>query len=105
MQFIYKLEPSRQEMLTIGPTDSETAILSDHFNYLEQMVSAGRVHLAGRTLDSAEHIFGLVILYAESTDEAAELMALDPAVKHGVMTAQLFPFRIALCSNPEALHD
>jgi uncharacterized protein YciI len=105
VQFIYKLEPTRGEMLTIGPTDSEASILTDHFNYLEQLVSLGQVHLAGRTLDSAQQVFGLVILYAESTAAATELMAMDPAVKHGVMTAELFPFRISLCGSPEALHD
>jgi uncharacterized protein YciI len=105
MQFIYKLEPTRREMLTTGPTDSEASILADHFNYLERLVSLGQVHLAGRTLDSAEQVFGLVILYAESSDGAAELMAMDPAVEHGVMTAELFPFRISLCASPEALHE
>jgi uncharacterized protein YciI len=105
MQFIYQIEPTRPEMLERGPTEEETGILSEHFSYLEQLTNKGIVHLAGRTLDSGEKAFGIVVLNAETDVVAAEIMNMDPAVKHGVMTAELFPFRIALWSNPEAAHD
>jgi uncharacterized protein YciI len=105
MQFIYKLTPTRSKMLSAGPTDSESSALADHFAYLEKLVSAGKVHLAGRTLSEDEHTFGLVIFYAESESAASGLMSGDPAVQQGVMTAELFPFRIALCGDPEALHE
>ena len=105
MQFLYRLEPTRAEMLGIGPTDRESSVLSEHFNYLEQLVKEGKVHLAGRTLNPDERCFGVVIFYADSERAASELMANDPAVREGVMTAELFPFRIALCASNEALHD
>ena len=105
MKFIYKLTPTRSEMLSVGPTDIESAALAEHFVYLEKLVNAGIVHLAGRTLSEDQHTFGLVVFYAESESAASELMQGDPAVQLGVMFAELFPFRIALCADPEALHD
>jgi uncharacterized protein YciI len=105
MQFIYKLTPSRSEMLSVGPTDLESFALAGHFAYLEKLVNAGTVHLAGRTLSEDQHTFGLVIFYAESESAASELMQGDPAVQQGVMNAELFPFRIALCADQDALHD
>jgi hypothetical protein len=32
---------------------------------------------------------------ASSAGEAAEIMNADPAVKHGVMTAKVYPYEIA----------
>jgi uncharacterized protein YciI len=103
VQFLYRVEAARPEMLSEGPDDREAAVLADHFNYLDQLVQTGKVHLAGRTLNAAT--FGIVIFYAEDEPSAISLMTNDPAVKERVMTAELFPFNIALCASPEALHD
>ena len=105
MQFLYRLEPTRIEMLSAGPSDRESSVLAAHFSYLEQLVAQGKVQLAGRTLNRDERCFGLVIFYADSEQAAAELMDNDPAVREGVMTAELFPFRIALCADREAPHE
>jgi uncharacterized protein YciI len=37
-----------------------------------------------------------VILEVETEDEALAIMNNDPAVAAGVMTAELFPYRVAL---------
>lgn len=50
---------------------------------------------AGRTLDPARGVFGIAILRADSEAEARAIMQNDPAVKNGVMHAELFPYRIA----------
>ena len=39
---------------------------------------------------------GIVILEVDSEEEARVLMENDPAVKEGIMEAQLFPYRVAL---------
>jgi uncharacterized protein YciI len=57
------------------------------------------VMMAGRTLTDDDSSFGIVIFKAESDNAAGELMPADPAVKEGVMRAELFPFRIALMSD------
>jgi uncharacterized protein YciI len=40
--------------------------------------------------------FGIVILEVDSEEEARQLMEQDPTVKEGMMTAQLFPYRVAV---------
>ena len=94
-EFIYLLRVKRLEMLTENPLPQEDASLQRHFSYLQKLTKEGRVRLAGRTSNNDASTFGLVILTAASRQEAAELMAADPAVAEGVMSADLYPFRIA----------
>ncbi len=70
--------------------------IADHFRHLQQLLDAGTLILAGRTLNEDETMFGIVILEAGSAEEARRLMNEDPAVKGGIMTASLFPYRVAL---------
>ena len=98
-RFLYRIRPTRTGMLSEGPTERESEVLAEHFAYLERLVAAGTVLMAGRTLSPAEQAFGIVVFSAESESAASELMQNDPAVKHGVMQAELFPFRVALWSK------
>jgi len=50
----------------------------------------------GRTLNTDENTMGLTIFRAESEDAARQIMNGDPAVKKGVMTATLYPFKVVL---------
>lgn len=101
-QFVYRLRPVRPAMLADGPTPDEERIVGEHFAYLQDLTARGTVKLAGRTLTTGPETFGICIL--EAADEAAAhaVMGGDPAVRHGVMTAELFPFRIALWGPPPA---
>ena len=95
-------------MLRDGPTEHEADVVGRHFTYLEQLVSSGVVMMAGRTLNSDESAFGIVVFRAPSETEARELMQNDPAVIEGVMRAELFPYSIALLSTsgwPEEASD
>jgi uncharacterized protein len=96
--FLYRIQPTRATMLAEGPTPQEAAIVKEHFDYLQGLVAEGRVFMAGRTLNTDERCFGIVVLAAASEVEAAALMRDDPAVRHGVMNAELFPYRIAVWS-------
>jgi uncharacterized protein YciI len=98
-QFLYRLEPARVEMVTVGPTPDEAAIVSQHFAYLENLTTQGVMLLVGRTQDNSPDTIGLAIFQAESEDQARAIMENDPAVKNGVMQAKLFPFKIALHSQ------
>ena len=98
-QFLYRIQPTRLAMLIEGLTERESAIVSEHFTYLQRLVAEGTVLMAGRTRDTGEGTFGMVVFIAESESKAAELVSNDPAVKHGVMHAELYPFRIALWSS------
>jgi uncharacterized protein YciI len=94
-------------MLADGPTEREGKVVQEHFEYLQGLVAEGTVLMAGRTLTVDERTFGIVILVAQSEARATEIMQGDPAVKHGVMRAELFPYRIALWSRmgPDAKKD
>ncbi len=98
-QFAYVLRPSRPKMLTEGPTEGEARLVGEHFAYLQGLLAAGSLRLAGRATDSGERTFGIVIFEAGDSAAAAALMAADPAVKGGVMGAELFPFNIALMAG------
>ena len=97
--YLYTIHPSRPEMLIHGPTPEEEGIVAQHFAYLKQLTEQGVVVLAGRTLNTDASSFGIVILQADSEEAARTLMANDPAVKHQVMRAALYPYRIALMAK------
>src|SRR5215470_5086088 len=94
--YLYKIQPTRHEMLTEGTTPEEAEIIGEHFAYLQRLTREGVAVLVGRTLTTDRDSMGIVIFTARSEEEARALMNADPAVCKGVMRAKLFPFRIAL---------
>ena len=98
-EFICRIQPTRMGMLTEGPTENESTVIDEHFEYLRKLVAQGVVFTAGRTQNAGERTFGIVIFAADSETKAAELMRADPAVSSGVMRAELFPYRTALWSS------
>jgi uncharacterized protein YciI len=97
-EFIYRIVPARAGMLAGGPTLREARVVDEHFAYLERLTDERRVLMAGRTLTDDERSFGIVVFVAESDAAARDLVDHDPAVRAGVMTAELWPFRVALWS-------
>ena len=94
--YLYRIQPTRHEMLVEGKTLEEEEIIGEHFTYLERLTGEGVVMLVGRTLTADKDGMGIVIFKAHSDEEALALMRSDPAVSKDVMSAKLFPFRIAL---------
>ena len=95
-EFLYKLQLVRGDMLRSGPTGAEQAIVAEHFAYLQDLNARGIIILVGRTLTTDENTMGLTIFRAESEEAARQIMNGDPAVKKGVMTATLYPFKVFL---------
>jgi uncharacterized protein YciI len=95
-EYIYVLKLRPDLLDDEAWTDKEEKIVSDHFNRLKTDTEAGKVILAGRTLNSDTTQFGIVIFIDESWDTALDYMKKDPAVLEGVMTATLYPYRVAL---------
>jgi uncharacterized protein YciI len=93
--FIYMLRPGSRR-LADEPTPEEEARLGEHFEYLSRAFEEGRLILAGPCLDGE---FGVVLFRAATDDEALEFMRGDPAVRHGLMTAELHPFRVSLLGS------
>lgn len=93
--FLYVLRPNRLEILTEGPTDEETRTLERHVQYLQELLASDVVTLFGRTQTTTPDTMGLVILHARDESAARALMQSDPAVVDGLMSATLYPYRIA----------
>lgn len=94
-QFLYKITPTRLGMVEVGPTEEEAEIVGEHFRYLTSLTEKGTVLVFGRTQNPDANTFGLAIFRAESESEARSIMENDPAVKQGVMRAELFPYKVA----------
>ncbi len=65
----------------------------------------GVVILAGRTLNKDHSSFGITIINAGSDEEARIIMQNDPAVKTRVVRAELYPYRIVLLKEDNALES
>jgi uncharacterized protein YciI len=98
-QYLYRIQPTRPEMLAEGPTDDERAAVGRHAAYVKGLTERGVVLLAGRTQNTDPSALGIVIFRAASEPVAREIMNDDPAVKEGVMRAELFPYRIAFAAE------
>jgi uncharacterized protein YciI len=77
-------------------TERENQIVAQHFRKLQQLLKEGKLILAGRTLTTDPKQMGIIILEVDSGEEARQIMENDDAVKEKVMTAELFPFKVAL---------
>ena len=95
-QFLYvlKLIPALRKEENWTPREEK--IVGEHFASLEQMLEEGRLILAGKTAGLDEKTFGIVIFEAASEQEAQDIMQNDPAVRQGIMRAELFPYQVAL---------
>ncbi|MFB5085601.1 YciI family protein [Psychrobacillus sp. PGGUH221] len=94
LQFLYQLKLIPSLLDQANWTEKENSIVQQHFEVLQNLQEEGRLLLAGRTLNLDP--IGIVILEVDTEEEAIELMHNDPAVKEGIMEAQLFPYRVAL---------
>jgi uncharacterized protein YciI len=90
--FIYVLRTKGRNYIDEA-TPEEEARLGEHFEYLQQVQGDGKLILAGPCEDGE---FGIVVFRAASENEALKFMQNDPAVRHGLMTAELHPFRVSL---------
>lgn len=95
-QFVHVLRPVPALCRPEAWTERENCIVEEHFRRLQALLTEGRLILAGKTDGLDARTFGLVLFEAASEEEARAIMAADPAVAGGIMTAELFPYRVAL---------
>lgn len=95
-QYIYVLRPIPRLQEQKNWTAQDNAAVRAHFERLKRLTAEGTVILAGRTQTLDASTFGIVIFEASSPEAARDLMEEDPAVKQGIMTAELFPYSVAL---------
>ena len=90
VEFAYLLRPAFDRSFFARATEEERVVFEQHGEWLEARYAEGRVRFAGRCYDGP---FGLVVLDAESEEEARRLMEQDPSVRTGVQSAELYPFK------------
>ena len=103
--YIYRIQPTRQDMLRDGPTEDEARLTAAHFAYLQEQQAAGSLILAGRTLSTDESAFGIAIFEARDDEGMQRLTEDDPGVAGGLFRAEWHPFRIALHAPENAKSD
>ena len=91
--FVAFLRPARPTFPG-DATSVELAVVDNHFQHLQQLLSQGVLVLAGRT-DEAEPV-GLVILETKDMAAARHLLDADPAIASGLFKARLAPYHLAL---------
>lgn len=96
MQFLYQLKLIPELLLEENWTDRENNMVYDHFKVLQGLLKENKLIMVGKTDNLDESTFGLVILQVESEETARTIMENDPAVKGGIMTAELYPYNVAL---------
>lgn len=92
--YILKVRPHLHDEAKWSKQDQ--AATGQHFERLKKATAAGQVILAGRSTESLDKTFGLVVFEAENEAAARAFMEADPAVAAGVMTATLHPYSVAL---------
>jgi uncharacterized protein len=97
LQFIYKLELVPRLIADNNWTEEDNQVVQRHFEVLQMLLEENKLVLAGRTLNTDP--FGIVILQVDSEEEAKDIMENDPAVKEKIMTAELYPYRVALLNK------
>lgn len=102
-QFIYVLRLIPPLLDEKNWTEVEEKIVDKHFARLQVLLKDGKLILAGKTQNMDEKTFGIVILEVESEEEAYNIMKSDPAVAEGIMTAELFPYHVALIRDGSSL--
>lgn len=98
-QFLYVLKPIPRLLVEDNWTEVEEKIIERHFLELQKRLADGKLILAGKTDGLDKKTIGLVIIEVDTEEEAIDMMNNDPAVKEGIMTAEIFPYRVALMAG------
>ena len=99
-QYIYQFGPGERPELATDLeawTAEDERVFDAHFEYLQRAADDGILILAGRSPDGIGP--AVVIFEAESEDAARRFMEDDPFVKHGLFSADLHPFRVAISQS------
>jgi len=93
--FFVVIRPYRKDFIT-NPKEDEDKIMVDHFYYLMSLLKQKKLFLAGPTL-IPEDPFGIIILEAETEEQAKKLLENDPSIKVGIQKiADFRPIRLSL---------
>ena len=94
MSWLVVLRPVRDEM-PFEPNEEEARIVGEHYEYLKRLREEGRLVLAGPSALPGD-TFGLGIFDQDDRADVEGIVAADPAVTSGIMTAEIRPYRISV---------
>ena len=94
MSWLVVLRPVREEM-PFEPTEEESRVIGEHYAYLKRLRAEGRLVLAGPSALPGD-TFGLGIFDQKDRAEVEAIVAADPAITGGIMTAEIRPYRISV---------
>ncbi|HUT80284.1 MAG TPA: YciI family protein [Candidatus Bathyarchaeia archaeon] len=93
--FFGMIKPTRDDFLT-NFTSNDEKIMSEHFEYLKDLLRKSKLVVAGPVLNEKEP-FGILIFECQTLEEAEKLFKDDPSVKAGIQQIKLLePFRLSL---------
>jgi uncharacterized protein YciI len=90
-EYIYIFKSKRENFLQTM-TPEEKAAFGGHSEYTKKLFAEGKVILMGGCRDGA---YGIVIFRADSIDDAQQIFENDPAVKAGIVHAELHPYQVS----------
>ena len=89
------IKPARDDFIS-NPTEEDNKIMGEHFQYLKDLLTKGKLVLAGPVLNEKKPM-GILIFECETIDEAEKLLKNDPSVKLGIQNIKkLEPFKLSL---------
>ncbi len=97
--YLYMIRATRPDFSPEAMTPLEQQLMGEHWGYLQQLFAQGQLLLTGPCTDGA---FGIAIFEASSLDDARQIATNDPAVKGGVMSVELHPYRVSLLRQAPA---
>jgi hypothetical protein len=90
MEFLSLIRPKRQDFLTTM-TPAEQATMTQHAEYVRDMIAQGQVLLHGGAPDGT---ISVLVYRVGSATEARRLFYSDPAVIAGIGYPELYPLAI-----------
>jgi uncharacterized protein YciI len=89
-EWIYFLHPPRDDF-AVSMSDEERAVFAEHRAYLEELLAARSLILAGPTGGTVNT--GAAVLEAPDEASARAIMDADPVIVAGIMEGELRAFR------------
>jgi uncharacterized protein YciI len=96
--YLYHLRLTEKYKEPANWTPEDEDIILRHAQFLDRLGREGQLVFAGRNDYAPGHprLFGIALILAESLEEAVAMMAVDPAVQHGIQASEVHPFRMAI---------
>lgn len=96
--FLYRLQLTAAYEDPDHWQDQDWSVIEAHAAFMQSLGDSGRLLFAGRTQFEPGHaeLLGIAVLMAEDLATAQAILSEDPAVKAGIQTGRVDPYRFAM---------